>query len=207
MVRIEAGRKAFSYQVGRRFAWCASEDPGLGIGTKELEDCFNDCEGFAGTRWSKNNEGWQTRILVHNALDSQHLQLVTPDELIVHPDRLDPHCIRTWQVGGQGEQNPVLGKDRIHRLMQPFYRNSIQLEPDVERLGSACLSERFMEAESDFCLTHDMHSALVPMSFRCTFGREFGRLQGHRVAFHPSRADHHVLKHDNLKHKVSEQAY
>ena len=51
LVRFEAGGEAFSYQVGCRVAWCASEDAGLGVVAKELEDCFNDCDGFAST-WS-----------------------------------------------------------------------------------------------------------------------------------------------------------
>ena len=51
LVRFEAGGEAFSYQVGCRVAWCASEDAGLGVVAKELEDCFNDCDRFTGT-WS-----------------------------------------------------------------------------------------------------------------------------------------------------------
>ena len=51
LVRAETGREAFSYQVSCRVAWCASEDAGLGAVAKELKDCFNDCDRFAGT-WS-----------------------------------------------------------------------------------------------------------------------------------------------------------
>lgn len=51
LVRVESGGEAFSYKVGCRVAWCASEDPGLGVGMEELKDCFNDCDGFA-SAWS-----------------------------------------------------------------------------------------------------------------------------------------------------------
>ena len=51
LFQVKAGGEVFSYQARCRVTWCASKDARFGVGKEELKDCFNDCDGFAGT-WS-----------------------------------------------------------------------------------------------------------------------------------------------------------